>query len=217
MHECADRAADAPLTLLRREHAGIPLSHSPALTCTHLRSIPTSPPPPTPHLPPLPPPSSTSARPTSLSFAGQLGGRRARQAGDRRVGRGRGVTAGAAARCNQGEVGEVGRVVGGAKPRPSTAARLPGARVAHPAMHRATRRPPPRQVLPHADMDAVAQITRCLANLLLDDACRSRVVAHEGGLRLLLQQARHRWVAVGGGGGGGRGGRPWGPRASPYA
>ena len=48
MHECADRAADAPLTLLRREHAGITVSHSPALTCTHLRSIPTSPPPPTP-------------------------------------------------------------------------------------------------------------------------------------------------------------------------
>ena len=73
-------------------------------------------------------------------------------------------------------------------------------------MRRATRRPPPRQVLPHADMDAVAQITRCLANLLLDDACRSRVVAHEGGLRLLLQQARHRWVAVGGEGGVGVGG-----------
>jgi len=44
------------------------------------------------------------------------------------------------------------------------------------------------QVLPDADLDAGAQITRCLANLLLDDACRSRVVAHEGGLRLLLQQ-----------------------------
>ena len=93
---------------------------------------------------------------------------------------------------------------GGAKLCPSAAARLPGARVAHPAMHRATRRSPPRQVLPDADLDAGAQITRCLANLLLDDACRSRVVAHEGGLRLLLQQARHRCLCgwVGGGGGG---------------
>mmetsp|Transcript_589 Transcript_589/g.1194 ORF Transcript_589/g.1194 Transcript_589/m.1194 type:complete len:401 (+) Transcript_589:77-1279(+) len=44
------------------------------------------------------------------------------------------------------------------------------------------------QVLPMADIDAAAQITRCLANLLLDDACRGRVVAHEGGLSLLLQQ-----------------------------
>jgi hypothetical protein len=34
MHECADRAADAPCTLLRREHAGITLSHS----CAHLHS-----------------------------------------------------------------------------------------------------------------------------------------------------------------------------------
>ena len=43
---------------------------SPALTCA--QSLPH--PLPTPHLPPLPPPSSTSSRPTSLSFAGQLGG-----------------------------------------------------------------------------------------------------------------------------------------------
>ena len=92
MHECADRAADAPLTLLRREHAGIPLSHSPALACTHLRSI----------LPPPPQPPTYLHTSTELHlspphralFAGQLlASRRARQAGDRRVGRGRGATA----------------------------------------------------------------------------------------------------------------------------
>ena len=77
----------------------------------------------------------------------------------------------------------------------------------HPAKHYAKLHPmhcvPPSQVLPDADPDAAAQITRCLANLLLDDECRSRVVAHEGGLRLLLQQVRHRW--------GRRGERQWGP------
>ena len=43
---------------------------SPALSCAPSLPHPL----PTPHLPPLPPPSSTSSRPTSLSFAGQLGG-----------------------------------------------------------------------------------------------------------------------------------------------
>lgn len=42
--------------------------------------------------------------------------------------------------------------------------------------------------LPQVEIDAAAQMTRCLANLLLDDECRSRVVAHPQGLQLLLQQ-----------------------------
>ena len=43
MRECADRAADAPLTLLRREHAGTRPPPSPALTCS---PSPPHPPPP---------------------------------------------------------------------------------------------------------------------------------------------------------------------------
>jgi len=39
-----------------------------------------------------------------------------------------------------------------------------------------------------AEVDTAAQMTRCLANLLLDDSCRNRLVAHAQGLPLLLQQ-----------------------------
>ena len=48
--------------------------------------------------------------------------------------------------------------------------------------------------------------SRVLANLLLDDACQVRSSRIGSRLRLLLQQARHRWVAVGGEGGVGVGG-----------
>lgn len=43
-------------------------------------------------------------------------------------------------------------------------------------------------VLPYCEVDAAAQVTRCLANLLLDGGNRLRVVAHAQGLHLLLQQ-----------------------------
>lgn len=180
-------------------HATLP---SPALTCSPSRAPPS----------PRPPfnttvPAASELIGTVLAFAGQLGGRRARQAGDWRDGRGRGAAAGAAA-WERGE-GRGGRGGHQARrrfaPLPLLYCRTHYAM--HPAKHYAKLHPmhcvPPSQVLPDADPDAAAQITRCLANLLLDDECRSRVVAHEGGLRLLLQQVRHRW--------GRRGERQWGP------
>ena len=197
MRECADRAADAPLTLLRREHAG------------------TRPPPalrsPAPHRPPTPPPPFNTTR-ASCQRANWycIGSRRptwrltcaasrrlARWAGSRRC-----------CRCRRMGEGRGGGGGGGTKPGGALPLLYRRTHYAmHPAKHYAKLHPmhcvPPSQVLPDADPDAAAQITRCLANLLLDDECRSRVVAHEGGLRLLLQQVRHRW--------GRRGERQWGP------
>lgn len=43
------------------------------------------------------------------------------------------------------------------------------------------------RVVPQCDQGAAAQLTRCLANLLLDEGCRARLVAHPDGLQLLLR------------------------------
>ena len=99
MRECADRAADAPLTLLRREHAG---TRSPAA----LRS------PPTPVAPPQTRPTSRTRRPTwRLTCAASR--RLARWAGSRRC-----------CRCRR-TVKEGGGAPSQAALCPSTAAALP--------------------------------------------------------------------------------------------
>lgn len=107
-----------PQTHLSRCFVASTLVHatppSPALTCSPSRAPPS----------PRPPfnttvPAASELIGTVLAFAGQLGGRRARQAGDWRDGRGRGAAAGAAA----WERGGAGR--GGEGGAPSQAALCP--------------------------------------------------------------------------------------------
>ena len=166
-----------PQTHLSRCFVASTLVHAPPQPCAHL-------------LPPLPPPNSSHLAHSQANLAVDVRGKPA-------IGEMGGVEA-------LLQVPPHGKGGGGGHQARRRFAPLPLLlyRRTHcsvpPTLHHAMYCIPPRQVLPDADPDAAAQITRCLANLLLDDACRSRVVAHEGGLRLLLQQARHRWGRGGG-------------------